>query len=703
MATIPPINYGALKVTFPANLPRNEKDLICMLLAGRLKDLWRGRLVCAQLAIDDLIKDLTGVSALGNLRAQLIKLKGSLDGFKNASGYDRILGGVNRAMGQVGVVFSLGGLCPSPVTPPRIPDILAKINQNLFGQANNILNALAQASNPRFCLGGGPKGFGLDWSKVTGDLKLLKNSIADFKRDPGNANRIIQAFESNLNSQTKRLNSELKRLEKNLTDPLGLAEKRNTAAAVQRAKAISDGYPVKDKNGITYKNASRSMIPGEVDGVLSRLGANFTSPVKYVTKPVFDYCGELTGYTRELVTGDPDYLGYDTLFEELNVATPTTNPTGSFKDYDFFFKEENGNMSVYNTEGQLQGDLNLQRGQHYRIGIQITSNLNFGIYNVDDSFWGKGITLTQEPEFGKGFEITTFREPCNSLAVEIDWAVAIENPTTPDLLVWKTNTGQQGNIIIGGPTTIPQEDKSYDINNAVRKSLMFVNSQEYANGDIALWEEQIDTASVYTSTATATGTVNFSANSTLSYNAGYSTIDDTETLDAAGDVIEGNKILKFVQPYGDNYIVSKLYYNEVNGLDINQFSSFITSNLADEEQGYQLLASLRFLTPVEFLNDTKLPFSDYTDYMLTLADETKLTNTEQSTVELINSSTIAVHLSSNRNSLPSSGEFILSFEIAVDPADADRSYQKTNPKLNKFTAQFKGINFNFEQTLVRNI
>ena len=68
MATLPPINAGALKVTFPANLPRNDRDLICMLLAGRLKDLWKGRLVCAQLAVDDLIKDVTGVSGLGALR-----------------------------------------------------------------------------------------------------------------------------------------------------------------------------------------------------------------------------------------------------------------------------------------------------------------------------------------------------------------------------------------------------------------------------------------------------------------------------------------------------------------------------------------------------------------------------------------------------------------------------------------------------------
>ncbi len=702
MATIPPINYGALKVTFPANLPRNEKDLICMLLAGRLKDLWNGKLICAQLAIDDLIKDLTGVSALSGLRAQLVKLKGSLDGFKRASGYDRILSGVNQALGQVGAVFSLGGLCPSPVTVPKIPDVLASLNQNLFGQANNILNALAQASNPRFCLGGGPKGFGLDWSRVTGDLKVLKNSIADFKRNPGNAGRIMQAFESNLGSQTKRLNSELKRLEKNLTDPLGIGEKRNTATAVQRVKAISDGYPVKDKNGITYKNPARSMIPGEVDSVLSRTDPNFINPVKYVTKPVFDYCGNQTGYTREVVTGDPEYLGFDTLFEQFNVATPTTNPTATFKDYDFFFKEENGKIVVYNTDGQLQGDINLERGQHYRIGIQISSALNLGIYDINDSFWGKGITVTQEPEFGKGFEITTFQEPCSSLVVEIDWAVAIENPTTPNALIWRTNDGQQGNIIVGGPTSIPQVDKTYDINNAVRKSLMFTKSQQYTESGVSIWEEQADAERTYAATATASGILNFNAQSTLSYAAGYFVLDDIETLDSVGDVIAGNKILKIVQPWNNSYIVSKLYYNETNGLDINQFSSFITDNLSNEEEGYQLLTSLKFTAPVEFLNDTRLPCTDYNDYMLTLPDETKLTNTEQLTVELVNPSLLAIHLSSNRNSLPSAGEFVLSFEIAIDAADADRSYQYTNPILNKFHAKFKGTNFDFEQILVRN-
>ena len=138
MATSP------LKITFPANLPKNEKDLICMLLAGRLKDLLNGRLVCAQLAIDDLIKDATGVSALGALRDSLVGMKSAINNLKAATGYDSILHGVNQALGQVNNVFSLGGLCPSPVRAPMIPDLLAQLNSNLFGQAGNILNALVK-------------------------------------------------------------------------------------------------------------------------------------------------------------------------------------------------------------------------------------------------------------------------------------------------------------------------------------------------------------------------------------------------------------------------------------------------------------------------------------------------------------------------------------------------------------------------------
>ncbi len=702
MATIPPINYGALKVSFPANLPRNEKDLICMLLAGRLKDLWNGKLICAQLALDDLIKSATGVSGLETLRATLLTAKASLDKFKQASGYDKILNGVNKALGQVNNVFSLGGLCPSPVTAPKIPDILGQLNQNLFGQANNILNALTQASNPKVCLGGGPKGFGIDWSQVTGDLKLLKNVINDFKNNPAGYQNTIKAFNANLKSQERRLNAELKRLEKNLTDPFGINEKKNTVGAIQRAKSISDGIPVKDKNGITYNNPLRLMLSGEIDSVLGRTDPLFASPVNYQTYPVYDYCGELTGYERRVVTGDANYIGWDPVFTDTNTSLGSELPESTPNQYDYTILEQSGQLSILDTKENVVSTLTIERGKHYRIKTKLVS-ATFQI-RTGSSVWASGIRVTAEPDFGQGFEIIQLDETLSvdKKSVEMDWAVSVENPTTPNNLTLTASTGQSFNIVVNGITSIPDEDKTYDISNAMRKSLMFIESvnHTYPSGSI-LTEESITTRQ-YTINSTATGSIQFgSVSSLLSYDNGYSVIDDTETLDADGNAIEGNKILKIVQPYNSSYIVTKLYFNEANGLDIFQYSAYLTNDLTNEDNGYQLLASLKYPQTVEFLNDVKLPFTDNKEHMLTLADGTKLINTDKITVEKVSDSSIRAKLTSNSEAL-SPGEFVLVLNVHVDPNDPGREYQTTNPFLLGIGVKFKGTNFDFEQTVLLN-
>ncbi len=702
MATIPPINYGALKVSFPANLPRNEKDLICMLLAGRLKDLWNGKLICAQLALDDLIKSATGVSGLETLRATLLTAKASLDKFKQASGYDKILNGVNKALGQVNNVFSLGGLCPSPITAPKIPDILGQLNQNLFGQANNILNALAQASNPKVCLGGGPKGFGIDWSQVTGDLKLLKNVINDFKNNPAGYQNTIKAFNANLKSQERRLNAELKRLEKNLTDPFGINEKKNTVGAIQRAKSISDGIPVKDKNGITYKNPLRLMISGEIDSVLGRTDPLFASPVNYQTYPVYDYCGVLTGYERRVVTGDANYMGWDPVFTDNNTSHGSALPESESNQYDFTIIEQSGQLFIQDTAGNNVSSLSIERGRHYRIKTKLVST-TFQIRTAS-STWTNGIKVTAEPDFGYGFEIIQVdgTTVINNKSIELDWAVSVENPTTPDHLVLTTSTGQNFDIVISGITSIPEEDKTYDVSNAIRKSLMFIESVNYAYSSGSILTEGSITTRQYTVTSTATGFTQISSvSSTASYDNGYSVIDDVETLDADGNVIYGNKILKVVQPYNSSYIVTKLYFNETNGLDIFQYSAYLTADLNNEDNGYQLLASLKYPQTVEFLNDVKLPFTDQKEYMLTLADGTKLMNTDKVTVEKVSSTMIRARLTSHTGTL-APGEFILGFDISIDPNDPGREYQNTNPFLLRLRAKFKGTNFEFEQTLQLN-
>ncbi len=716
MATIPPINMGALKVTFPANLPRNEKDLICMLLAGRLKDLWKGRLVCAQLAIDDLIKSTTGVSALSSLRAGLVKLKGSLDDFKRASGYDKILGGVNKALGQASNVFSLGGLCPSPVQAPKIPDILATLNQNLFGQAGNILNALAQASNPKFCLGNGAKGFGLDWSKVSGDLKLLKNAIDQFKRDPAGFGNTMKAFESNIKSQAKRMNSELKRLESNLTDPLGINEKRNTVNNVKRVTQISNDFEVKDKNGIVYKNAMRSMIPGEIEYVLSRNDPTFTDPIKYQTFPVYDYCGVLTGYERRVLTGSDGYLGFDTVNTDLNVNTPTVNPSATYAEYDFMFAEEDGQIKIYNTDGDTLTDLSLVRGTHYRIGFKISSpNVTVNIRNTDNSVWAKGITVTKEPEYGLGFEVTAADGSYNFSVVEIDWAVNIENPTTPNLLKWDSSTGQQGNINISGPTSIPEEDKTYDVSMAAKKAWLNVAHVDntFDGGTIkaeARYKKRkyLVTTRIVKDSGEVIQITNNDSESIVSYGAGLKVVKDQENF-LLDSPVDGGKIIVMSQqiparyfPAGTppRYFVIKKFVNDDAGMQVNQVTCYITdgtpANLVDSLY-VEPLASLQFDSQVQLLNDIKLPYTDYHDFKMSLGSNGKLNSNEESKIDVgayNNKTYLNIHLSSERKranpySLPVNS-FVCSSHIEIDPTDQARDYLAVDPVESQSYLCFRG-------------
>ena len=702
MATLPPINTGALKVTFPANLPRNEKDLICMLLAGRLKDLWNGKLICAQLAIDDLIKDVTGVSGLGALRDGLLKVKSSLNDMRRASGYDKILGKVNSALGQINNVFSLGGLCPSPVQAPRIPDVLSTLNQNLFGQANGILNALAQASNPKVCLGGGPKGFSLDWSKVTGDLALLKNAVKQFKSNPAGFKSVMDGFEQNLKNQAKRLNSEITRLEKNLTDPLGINDSKNTVGALKRVKSISDDYPVKDRNGVEYKNPSRMMIPAEVDYVLDRTDPIYVTPIKYVTIPILDYCGNIIGYEKKIVTGDSSYTGWDPNNDSVNNNTPTENPLATTNQYDFTFIEENNTINVYDNNNKIVSTIDLVRGKHYRFGLKLTTK-KIKIYKEDKSVWFNGLTLTKEPDYGKGFEIVAVDTTSNLFGVEFDWAVNIENPVTPNRLYWAVDSNLVGTINISGITQIPEEDKTYDVSMATKKSWLHLYNKTVnipTGGSIN--HEAVYVKRRYNITAniiSSNGTWNQSA--VLKYNNGYTVIDDIETIDDTGNTVEGNKIAKWVLQVSSSpvrYFIIKKYFNETAGTKIQQLSCYIANTTDNDPTYFESLVSLKYDEPIEVLNDIKLPYTDFNEYKLTLFTEGKLTNNDEFKIETVNQGTdkyFVINLTTNRESNISNlpvNEFVYTSYIKFDPNDHSRNFINSDPREQRTYMHFKGNN-----------
>jgi hypothetical protein len=680
MATSP------LKITFPANLPKNEKDLICMLLAGRLKDLLNGRLVCAQLAIDDLIKDTTGISALGALRNTLFGMRSAVNGLKSATGYDSILRGVNQALGQVNNVFSLGGLCPSPVHAPMIPDLLGQLNANLFGQGLNILNALGRVSNPSMCLGGGPGGFGINWNSMPGDLKNLKAAIKQAGNTPS---ATINAFNQNLKAQTSRLKSEVKRLQQNLADPLGLNNKLNTARNLQRAKSISDGYPVKDSRGILHDNVLKTMVSADIESVIDN---GDKTPIKYVTKPVLDYCGDVVGFEKVAITGDPKYIGWDPNGDpSLNTDNPTVNPVAGYASFKYTFKQEGTAVNVYDSTGTKVTELALLRGIAYRLSFELT-NKEIKLYSNSayTTAWTAGLTYSRSPAYGKDMEIITPDTSTTFVRGELDWAVLIENPTTPDVVYWKTiDNSSSGSFTIGGDTSIPLAGRTYDVSMAVKKAcLQLVHTTNYG----VQYEDPITTRTynsrtrVYNAGGNATNTITENSISSL-------VVADTETLDDTGSTNENNKIIKSVTKFNDtNFIITKRYVNVENGLEFNQLYFYLSPTISEVDATYCIL--LKLDDPLTILNSSRLPYTDHYSYKLTrivksgndfIPASVPISNSDDTNFELVidgNKQFIRWNLTSyteNQVTSVPSNEFVFQIDIQIDPADMSRQFINSDP------------------------
>jgi hypothetical protein len=691
-----------LKITFPANLPKNEKDLICMLLAGRLKDLLNGRLVCAQLAIDDLIKDTTGVSALGALRDSLVGMKSAVNSLKAATGYDKILHGVNQALGQVNNVFSLGGLCPSPVHAPQIPDLLSQLNANMFGQAGNILNALGKVSNPSMCLGGGPGGFGINWNSMPGDLKNLKAAIAQAKASNLGMSPTLNAFKQNLKSQTSRLKSEVKRLEQNLADPLGLNAKLNTARNLQRVKSISDGYPVKDARGILYENVLRTMVPADVESVIDNNDKISNTPVKYTTKPIIDYCGDVVGYERVVISGDPAYAGWDPNGDpSLNTDNPTVNPIAGHSSYTYTFKQTGNNINVYDSTGTVVTDLSLSRGIAYRLNFDLnTTSIQLYSDAAHTAVWTEGLIYSKNPAYGKDIELITPDSSTKFFRGDLDWAVLIENPTTPDTIYWKTaNNAFSGTFAISGATVIPVEDRTYDLSMAVKKACLQLIHTTNLN---VQYEDSITTRTYNTKARSYDSNGNITNTATIA-SIPVSVTVDSETLDDTGNTNENNKIIKSVTKFNNtSYIITKRYVNIENGLEFNQIYFYMSPTNSETDATYCIL--LKLDDPLSILNSSRLPYTDHYSYKLTRLKKSGTTfipvnvpisNSDDTKFELVTSGdkqfirwNLTSYNESQITSVPKN-DFVLQTDIEIDPTDTSRAFINSNPTEHRLYFYFK--------------
>ena len=152
MANIPII--PGVKVSTKGVLNKSMKDIICAILFGGLKNMFKGPLLCVSADLDKLISEYTDLPNLKDLKDDLKELKDQLRAAEDALGIKDALGRVNGAIAEVQSLLALGGLCKIPMKAPPITDVLGQVIDSEFAEINSILNDLGRLSKPELCLSG---------------------------------------------------------------------------------------------------------------------------------------------------------------------------------------------------------------------------------------------------------------------------------------------------------------------------------------------------------------------------------------------------------------------------------------------------------------------------------------------------------------------------------------------------------------------
>ena len=674
------------RITVNPAIPKTGKDLICAILAGRLRNLFNGKLFCLNLAIGSLIKDASGFG-LTDLVDGLKGLQSGLGDLQKAVGYDKILGSINGALGGIGTVFSLGGLCPSPIRPPQIPDIMPMVNAQLFGQGMNIINALGKVVNPNFCFGGGPGGFGVNFNSMPGALQQLKNSLDQFKNDPAGLKTVENYFTQNLKMQEQRLKAEVSRLGENLSDPFGIKLAKQNADAIKAAHARGADYKVVDNKGIERPNALASMLTVDT---LALLDAPDNTPILYKREAVLNYCGDEVGITLVPISGNIDYAGWDP-----NPATDNSDrPFGQHKlplpadsYYDYIIKEEYNKILVttYNSSTGVSDtvtSLNLTRGKLYRIKLSLI-NYTASVQQADGTVWSHGLEYGVQGATGN----IVFEQGDNLSQGELDWAVSLENPTTPDSLKLMFSDGTSMPIVVDGATAIPAEHKTYNLADLVHKAVFFQQEVNQTLGNISIPVMAARTDIKFNCTASlVSSTYNHHSSQHIVYNAAsgkntYRFINDPESTDKADKILEISTVI------GSISFDSRLYINDANLSTIKKLAIQLGSGAA---ASYTVL-ELDY--PMAIINDMRLPYkTQYTSKITTFGFNQLLA--DDMYFELVDANTVRWYLT-NQHTKDSvmNGKLLNYYDIDItDP---------TNPILTAMSLEIKLKSVNLKLDLTK--
>lgn len=333
------------KVVVKSEYDFTLREIICNLLAGR-----GIKLPNIQVCLSVNLKAILGVDSIQDeLRDALDELDQAFDEFMDHTELESVLGRINKALAEATQISNMINFCATPIEPIAIPNLLEQTMEGFLGAGKELIDRIGSMvpNEVGGCLGFNGQDFNLNLFNggILGDISSQWASIKSGSLTQNQLNSLVTSINSvkdDLRSLINRENSVAgtenlggsqftNDVSSSVNQQMGVLHNSESAGIQGNTRIASQlkaqydrlaGYPVIDKDGNVYNNIFELILePGLID-LLNRL--QDPSPSIGERQPVFNYCGEIVGYTQALSQTDP-------ALSEGTVPSPTT-PDGQTID-----------------------------------------------------------------------------------------------------------------------------------------------------------------------------------------------------------------------------------------------------------------------------------------------------------------------------------------------------------------------------------
>lgn len=356
------IGSDALRVVTSANYSFSLKELICGLLGGH-----GFKLPNIQICIFANLNALLGLDQLqAVLRSALTELSEAFSSFMDMLSVDSVLGRLNSVLNEAINVANMINFCGSPIDPIAIPNLIEQAFGSLLGKGDALISKI----------GIPPIDTCLSFDPVTGDSVFNVDGFLSDTPAPGSDSSIlydiatnydaiyigeygptseVEALVNKINGVTNEIN-ELVVAENDIkgayttggsdfvdtpstecSTSLGILHSPTSAGIAGNSRIASSlkgvydrlaGYPVQyidqDTGDVTeYPNIFHLMLTPEMLAILDQDIDDDSTVTEQI--PVYDYCGNIIGYTTNVVQGNPDQTSNGTTPSSVTCPGDPTN------------------------------------------------------------------------------------------------------------------------------------------------------------------------------------------------------------------------------------------------------------------------------------------------------------------------------------------------------------------------------------------